>query len=116
MNPTSARRGNKKLKKCCYVFLSKFIRCKKITARFSPKARFIERNPDACGRGSSQKGKDMKVKRKVFFHGSNLLTVAEKPMKSKGKRKVTQEEIDFCLYCKKDERECKGSCKIKVEK
>lgn len=98
------------------MFFVKNHTLQKTTARFSPKARFIERNPDACGRGSSQKGKDMKVKRKVFFHGSNLLTVAERPMKSKGKRKITQKEIDFCLHCKKDEIECKGSCRIEVKK
>lgn len=97
-------------------FLSKFIRCKKITARFSPKARF-ERTPDACGRGSSlKKVKVMKIRAKTFIHGSNIILTTEEHKKSKGKRKVTQEEIDFCLYCEKDGRECKGSCKIKVKK
>lgn len=94
-------------------FFVKIYTLQKNTARFSPKARFINETPMRAVGGVVKKEKVMKIRSKTFIHGSNIILTTEERKKRKGKRKVTQKEIDFCLHCEKSARECKGSCRIR---
>lgn len=49
-------------------------------------------------------------KKRVFFVGNNVATATQQ--KKKGRRKITQGEINKCLNCNKHVSECTGNCKF----